>query len=75
MKNILNFKLVILIEYQNIKIYLLKITFQIGLKKFLGLKNVPMTYVFSILKAKRLLEQKKQIKKSLELKSNKDKRR
>ena len=59
MKNILNFKLVILIEYQNIKIYLLKITFQIGLKKFLGLKNVPMTYVFSDLKGEEIVGAKK----------------
>ena len=33
------FKLVIMLEYQNTKTYLLKATFQIGLKKFLLLKK------------------------------------
>ena len=35
MINILNLKLVILLEYQNIKIFLRKVTLQTGLKKFL----------------------------------------
>ena len=35
MIKILNLKLVTLLEYQNIKILLQKVTFQIGLKKFL----------------------------------------
>ena len=35
MKKILNLKLLILLEYQNIRIYLEKVTLQIGLKKFL----------------------------------------
>ena len=35
MKKILNSKLVIVLEYQNIKIFLLKDMLQIGLKKFL----------------------------------------
>ena len=44
----------ILLEYQNINIFLRKVLFQIGLKKFLllqKLKNtVPWTYVISDLK-------------------------
>ena len=42
------FKLVILLEYQNIKTFLHKAIFQIGLKRFLELKKlltVPWTYV------------------------------
>ena len=35
----LHLKLVILLEYQDIKIFLLKVTLQIGRKKFLWLKN------------------------------------
>ena len=35
MRKILNSKLVILLEYQNVKIFLQKVIFQIGLKKFL----------------------------------------
>ena len=34
-QKILNLKLVILLEYQNIKTFLQKVMFQIGLKKFL----------------------------------------
>ena len=34
-KKILNLKLVLMLEYQNIKIFLQKVTLQIGLKKFL----------------------------------------
>ena len=34
-RKVLNFKLVILLEYQNIKIFLQKVTLQIGLKKLL----------------------------------------
>ena len=37
---ILNLKLVILLEYQNIKIFLEKVTLQIGLKRFLWLKRL-----------------------------------
>ena len=33
------FKMVIFLEYQNIKIYFQNITVQIGLKKFCGLKS------------------------------------
>ena len=51
---ILNLKLVILLEYQNIKIFSQKGMFQIGLKKFFVItkvKNtVPWTYVFNDLK-------------------------
>ena len=51
---ILNLKLVILLEYQNIKIFLQKFTLKIGLKKFLWFKKVkntvPWTYVISDLK-------------------------
>ena len=36
----LNLKLAIMLEYQNIKTYLQKIMFQIGLKKFLWLKKL-----------------------------------
>ena len=34
-EKILNLKLVVLLEYQNIKIFLQKVTLQIGLKKLL----------------------------------------
>ena len=47
-------------EYQNIKIFLQKITSQIGLKKFLQLKKLKTLcrghMLFVILKAKKLLE-------------------
>ena len=36
---ILSLKLVVLVEYQNVKIFLQKFTLQIGLKKFLWLKS------------------------------------
>ena len=39
-RKILNLKLVIMLEYQNIKIFLQKATFKIGLKKFLWLKRL-----------------------------------
>ena len=39
MMKILNLKLVILLEYKNIKTFLQKAMFQIGLKKFLLLQN------------------------------------
>ena len=47
MKEILNLKLVTLLEYENIKIFLQKVALKIGLKKFLWLKvknSVPWTY-------------------------------
>ena len=40
---ILNLKLVILLEYQNIKTFMQKTMFPIGLKKFLRLKKVKST--------------------------------
>ena len=74
----LGLKLVILLEYQNIKIFLQKVTLQIGLKKFLWLKKLKILCrghtLLVILKEKRLLERfmkknyKRQIKKSLALK-------
>ena len=73
MMKILNLKLMILLEYQNIKTL-----FQIGLKKFLLLQKLKILFcglmLLVILTVKRLLERsmkkncKKQIKKSLELK-------
>ena len=50
MIKVLNIKLVILLEYQNIKKFLKKVTPQISLKKFLRLKKkhiVPWTYVIN----------------------------
>ena len=78
---ILNLKLVILLEYQNIKIFLRKILLIIGLKKFLSLQKLKILccghMLLVILKAKELLERfflkkkKKELqktnKKSLEL--------
>ena len=49
MKKILSLKLVILLEYQNIKIFLKKVTVQIGLKKFLWLKKVKNTVPWTCL--------------------------
>ena len=79
-------KLVILLEYENIKIFFQKAMFQIGLKKLLGLKNLKTVchghMLLVILKVKILLERftkqncKKQIEKRSELKkNNKEKRR
>ena len=68
----------ILLEYQNIKTFLQKAMFQIGLKKILLLQKLKVLFrghmLLVILKAKKLLERftkkncKKQIKKNLELK-------
>ena len=73
-----NLKLVILIEYQNIKIFSQRTMFQTDLKKFLLIEKLKIQFhghmLFVILKAKKLLERftkknyKKQIKKCLELK-------
>ena len=52
MMKILNLKLVILLKYQNIKTFLQKAMFQIGLKVFVikKVKNtVPMIYIISYL--------------------------
>ena len=43
-KKIVNLKLVVLLEYQNIKIILQKFTLHIGLKKFLWLKILKILY-------------------------------
>ena len=73
---ILNSKLVIMLEYQNTKIFLLKDILQIGLKKFLWLEKLKILFyghlLLAILMVKKLLEHfkkkncKKQIKKNLE---------
>ena len=77
MIKILDFKLKILLDYQNIKTFLQKAMFQIGQKKFLLLKKLKTLFrghmLLVILNAKKLLESltkknyKKQIKNSLEL--------
>ena len=74
--HVINFKVVILYEYQNTKTFLLKTILQIGQKKCLLLKKLKTQYhghmSLMILMLKRLLEQfmkkscKKQIKKNLE---------
>ena len=68
---ILNLKLVILLEYQNIKIFLRKIMLIIGLRKFLSLQKLKILccghMLLVILKAQELLEQfKKRKKKELQ---------
>ena len=80
MMKILNSKLLILIEYQNIKTFLQKAMFQNPLKKFLWLKKFKTMWrgdmLLPILKEKNFLGRlikknwKDQIEKSLELKSN-----
>ena len=72
---ILNLKLGILLEYQNIKRYLQKAMFQIDLKEFWLLKKLKILFrghmLFVILKVMKWLERltksnyKKEIKKSL----------
>ena len=67
-----------MLEHQNMKMFLQKVTLQIGLKKFLRLKNLRTLFrvhmLLVILKEKKLLKRftkkncQKQIKKSLELK-------
>ena len=84
MIKILNLKLVILLEYQNIKKFLQKAMFQIGPKKFLLIQKLKILFrghmLLVILKAKKFLERftkknsKKQIEMSLDLKSNKEKK-
>ena len=78
MIKILNLKLVKLLEYKNTKTFLLKVTLQIGLKKFLWLKMLKILLrgylLLMISTVKTWLELftkincKKQIKKNLELK-------
>ena len=82
MIKILNLKLVILLEYQNIKTFLQKITFQIVLKKFLLLKMLKTLcrehMLLEILTDMKLLERfkkkscKKQTKKSRKSKKRKN---
>ena len=71
MMKVLNLKLVILLEYQNIKTFLQKAMFQIGLKKFLLLQKLKILcrghMLLVILKAKKLLE--RLAKKNFEKKS------
>ena len=79
MMKILNLKLVILVEYQHIKIFLQYTKFQIGceevfLIKTVKKKTVPWAYINGVLKGQEIAgkfhkkELQKQIKKSLELK-------
>ena len=79
MMKILNLKLVILLEYQNIKTFLQKLIFQIGLRKFLLQKLKILLcghMLLVILKVKELLvlfmkkNCQKQFKKSLEVKKS-----
>ena len=60
MMKILNLKLVILLEYQNIKTFLQKVMFQIGLKKILWLEKLKALshgqMLLVIWKVKKLLE-------------------
>ena len=60
MKKIPNLKFVILLQYQNIKIFLKKPMFEIGLKKCLRLKKLKALFcglmLSVILKANKLLE-------------------
>ena len=49
MIKIVNLKLVILLEYRNIKIFLEKITLQIGVKKLLWLKKIQKHCVMAML--------------------------
>ena len=77
--------MVIMLEYQNIKTLLQKAMFKIGLEKLLLLKMLKTLWrghlLLVTLKAEKLLEHftkkncKKQIKQSLELKSDERKRR
>ena len=67
---ILNWKLVILLEYQNIKMFLQRVTLRIGLKKFSTLKNLKTLFrghmLLVIVKVKKLLKRftKKNCKKT-----------
>ena len=60
MMKILNWKLVILLQYQNIKMFLQRVTLRIGLKKFSWLKNLKTLFrghmLLVILKVKKLLK-------------------
>ena len=75
---ILDLKLVLLLEYQNIKTFFQKAMFEAGLKNFLPLQKLKALFhghmLLVILMVKKLLERfrkmncKNQFKKSLELK-------
>ena len=60
MTKTLNLKLVIMLEYQNIKTYLKKVMFEIGQKKHFVIKNVkntvPWTYGLNDLKGEEIVE-------------------
>ena len=81
---ILNLKYVTMYKYQNIKICLQKTTLQIRLRKFFCLNMLKILFhgqmLLVLLMAKKLLERltkknyKKQIKKSLDLKSNQERK-
>ena len=81
---ILNLKLVIILEYQNIRIFLQKVTLQIGLKRFLWLKKLRILcrghMLLMVLMKKKLMERftktncKKQVKKVPNWKSNQEKK-
>ena len=74
---LLNLKLVIILDYQNIEIFLQKTMFQIGLKKFFRLKKVKILVfgymLLATLKTKKLLEHfsKKKKEKKKDWKSSK----
>ena len=74
MIKIVNLKLVIMLEYQNTKIFLLKDILQIGLKKFLWLKKLKILFhehmLLMISMVKKLLEHF--MKKNYKKKINKD---
>ena len=63
------FKIVILLEYQNIKTFLQKDMFQIGLEKFLWLKKLKILcrghILLVIITGKKLLERKRIVKNKL----------
>ena len=71
-RKVLNLKLVVILEYQNIKIFLQKVAFQIYLKKFLWLQKLkilyrgPWTYVISDLNGEEivLIFHKKELRKT-----------
>ena len=66
---ILNLKLVIFPEYQNTKIFLQKVTFQIPLKKFLWLKKLKT--LFTKNNCKKTNQKEFRVQKLMKIKSNK----
>ena len=74
---ILNLELVILLEYEDIKIFLPKVTLQVGLKKFLWLKKLKILchghMLLIILTEKKLLDlfMKKNCKRVIKRKGDK----